>query len=83
VSELVERRQLVSSARELIAEGKYQQKPAVRGWCEMVASLRGRGPGSSGPSAGGSSASEDSEESSLVRQLVSSETVSGSAGRRS
>jgi hypothetical protein len=41
VSEVVKRWQLVSSARELTNEGKYQLKPAVRGWCEMVTSLRG------------------------------------------
>jgi hypothetical protein len=35
--ELVDRRKLVSSARELTAEGKYQLKPADRGWPEMVA----------------------------------------------
>jgi hypothetical protein len=37
VSELVKRWQLVSSARELTAEGNYQLKPAVRGWHEMIA----------------------------------------------
>jgi hypothetical protein len=44
----------VGSALELIAEGKYELKPEVRGWREMVASLRGRGPGSRGTSAVGS-----------------------------
>jgi hypothetical protein len=48
MSELPERRQFVSSARELTAEGKYQQKPAVRGWLEMVASLGEHEPGSIG-----------------------------------
>jgi hypothetical protein len=41
----------VSSARELTAGGKYQVKSAVRGWREMVPSLRGREPGSRGTSA--------------------------------
>jgi hypothetical protein len=50
VSELIERWQVVSSAWELIAEGKYQLKPAVRSWCEMVASLWGCEPGSRGTS---------------------------------
>jgi hypothetical protein len=76
----------VSSARELIAGGKYQLKPASRGRRQMVAILRGREPGSRGTSAVGSRCQatlEKTDESSLVRQLVSSETVSGSAGRRS
>jgi hypothetical protein len=53
-SELVERQQLVSSAWELTAERKYQLKPVIRGWCEMVDSLRGCEPGSRGMSAVGS-----------------------------
>jgi hypothetical protein len=39
MSELVEIRQLVSAARKLTAEGKYQLKPASRGLSEMVTSL--------------------------------------------
>jgi hypothetical protein len=53
-SEWVERWQLVTSAWELTAEGKYRLKPAVRGWNEMVTSLRGCEPGSSGTSTVGS-----------------------------
>jgi hypothetical protein len=53
-SELLERRQLVSSARELTAEGKYQLEPASSGRHEMVVSLRGREPGSRGTPAVGS-----------------------------
>jgi hypothetical protein len=78
MSELVERRQLVSSARGRTAEAS--------GWREMVASLRGREPGSKETSAVESRCQATlvkTEESSLVRQLVSSETVSGSAGRQS
>jgi hypothetical protein len=84
-SEWVERRQLVSSAQELTAERKYQLKPAVRGWREMVVSLQGREPGSRGTSAVENRCQAKlvkTEESSLVRQLVSSETVNGPAGRQ-
>jgi hypothetical protein len=44
----------VGSTRELTAEGKYQLKPVVRGWREMVASLLGPEPGSRGTCAVGS-----------------------------
>jgi hypothetical protein len=40
MSELVERQQLVNSTQELTTEGKYQLKPGVRSWHEMVTSLR-------------------------------------------
>jgi hypothetical protein len=69
---------------ELTAEGKYQMKPAVqrlawdgrqpaRTWARKQRNVRRREPLPS-------NASEDCEESSVVRQLVNSETVSGSTG---
>jgi hypothetical protein len=96
-SELVERHQLVSPAQKLTAEGKYQLKPAVSGWHEMVASLWGREPGSRGTPATGSRCQATlvktvksglcySElKSSLVKLRVESSGFegSGSAGRRS
>jgi hypothetical protein len=54
VSELVETWPLVSSGQKLKAEEKYQLKPAVRGWLEMVASLWGREPRSRATPAVGS-----------------------------
>jgi hypothetical protein len=86
VSELVERRQWVSSFWELTAEGKCQLKPAVWGWREMIASLPGHEPRRRGTSAIRSPCQATlmkTKESSLVRQFVSSETASGSAGRQS
>jgi hypothetical protein len=79
-SELVERRHLVSSARELTAEASSKRlawdgRQPARTWTRKQRNVRRREPLPS-------NASEDCEESSLVRQLVGSEPVSGSAGRQ-